>query len=78
MKFHDSNIDKHKRSGRYATYMVYRDIGGYKVTTADMIYDVERDGWNIGDWDRDTELYPDYWAELPTVEELKGGNDDNC
>ena len=67
MKYHDCKTDKPWRSGNYITYKVY----GNDVIALTLAYDKERDGWNINGYeDRRTEIFPMYWSELPTAEEI--------
>lgn len=67
MKYHDCKTDKPKRSGDYMTYKTY----GNDVICHTLTYNKERDGWNIDGYeDRHTEIFPMFWSELPTAEEI--------
>lgn len=81
---HDAKTDKPKSSGKYLICIkFYRLLDDAMVLCnfTDMEYSAKYDGWNLGEHgDRETEVVPDYWFDLPTYEEvqemLKGEEND--
>lgn len=73
MKVFNANKVKPNKSGYYMTFTVVRVVGGYHVVTTDMQYNAESDGWNIGMFDRENEMHPDFWAQLPNGERMLDG-----
>ena len=69
MKYHDAIKDKPKKSGYYMAYFVTNYGHGDVVYNAGGVdYDAKQDTWN-----GHKPLYPRYWSEIPTVDELAQG-----
>lgn len=69
--YHDAKHDKPKRSGTYIAYSIFHFGDGTDVVynVANLPYDADKDAWN-----GDSPMFPDYWSEIPSVEELERGN----
>lgn len=76
MIYHDANVDKPPKSGTYLTFKVFE---GYPPNRGKkecycfhcVRYDKENDGWNLSrEHGREYELFPDYWAEVPSYEDV--------
>ena len=73
---HNAKVDKPTKSGNYIAYFYnstpYNDRLIEHVTALSVDYDKSLDGWNVSRTSRKSEMFPEAWSELITVEELKG------